>query len=129
MRRDAKTKTDYRAKADAAWHGAPPDWVQELAAYASAHTGAAAGKAIGYSGAVVTQVIGNKYPGDLKRVELKVRGALMAETVTCPVLGDIRRDRCLDEQAMPFLATSSIRSKLFRACRNGCPHSRIGGQS
>lgn len=120
-----KTRTDYLTTVMVAWKGKAPDWVIELAAEATRTSGVMAAKKIGYAGAVVTQVCRNKYPGDLSRVEAKVRGALMGETVTCPVLGDIGRHRCLDEQKMPFSAASSIRAKLFRACRNGCPHSRI----
>jgi hypothetical protein len=125
-----RSKTDFAAKAVAAWGDALPDWVAELARYASETSGTLAADAIGYSPAVVTHVIGNAYKGDLARVEDKVRGALMGMVVACPVLGEIGRNRCLDEQKTPFSASSSIRSKLYRACRSGCPHSRIlGGAS
>jgi hypothetical protein len=70
-------------------------------------------------------VFANAYTGDLARVEAKVRGALMGATVVCPILGEIGRDVCLDEQKKPNTGASSIRSKLYRACRAGCPHSRI----
>jgi hypothetical protein len=118
-------KTDFVAIARAAWGDALPDWVEELAEEATRSTGVAVAKKIGYAGAVVTQIVRRKYPGDIARVEQKVRGALMGATVVCPILGEIGRDRCLDEQKMPNSATSSIRSKLYRACRSGCPHSRI----
>lgn len=120
-----RTKTDYLAIIEAAWKGAAPDWVIELAAEASRTSGVQTAHKIGYSSAVVTQVCGNKYPGDLGRVAEKVRGALMGVTVLCPILAEIRRDRCLDEQRMPFSASSALRVKLFHACRNGCEHARI----
>jgi hypothetical protein len=116
---------DYIAKARAAWGDALPDWVEELATYASAWSGTLAAQKIGYSPAVVTHVIANSYKGDLSAVEGKVRGALMGEEVICPVLGAIGRNVCLDEQAKPGHATSSIRSKVYRACRAGCVHSRL----
>jgi hypothetical protein len=117
--------TDFVAKARASWDGRPPAWVTALAEEATRSSGARAAKRIGYSPAVVTHVIANTYTGDLKRVAEKVRGALMGVTVQCPVLGEIGRDRCLDEQAVGFCGTSSIRSRLYRACRSGCPHSQL----
>lgn len=120
-----KTKVDFLAKAEAAWGKALPDWVRELALEANRTTSARTAQRIGYSGAVLSHVFAKNYPGDIARVEAKVRGALMGLTVDCPVVGEIGRDRCLDEQKMGNTGASSIRAKLFRACRNGCPHSRI----
>ena len=108
------------------WQGAP-EWVMQLAAEADRTTLTAAAARIGYSVGLVSQVIRAKYPGDLEKVEIAVRGALMGETVGCPVLGEIGRDRCLHEQGMPRAATSAIRARLYHACRSGCPHSRIKG--
>jgi hypothetical protein len=120
-----RTKVDFVAIARAAWGDALPDFVLALAEEATATAGTRAAARIGYSPAVVTHVIRNHYTGDMERVAGKVRGALMGENVTCPVLGEIGRNRCLDEQRKPFTATSSIRSKLYRACRSGCPNSRL----
>lgn len=122
---------DFVAKAQAAW-GDLPDWVEALAEQAAATSGTLAAGKIGYSPAVVSHVLANTYKGDIAAVEAKVRGALMGETVVCPILGAIGRDHCLDQQKKPRVATSSIRSKTWRACRSGCPHSRLklanGGQ-
>lgn len=118
-------RVDFVAKARTAWGKALPDWVAELALLASNTSQAAAAECIGYSPPVVSQVIGRTYRGDLGRVEAKVRGALMNEIVACQVLGEIGLDQCLDEQAKPFAATSSVRARVFRACRAGCPHSRL----
>jgi hypothetical protein len=117
--------TDFEAKARLSWGGDVPDWVEELAKLAGRASAKVAAERIGYSIAVVSNVIANKYPGDLGRVEEKVRGALMGATVSCPVLGEIGRDVCLDEQKKPFSASSSIRAKLYRACRAGCEHARL----
>ena len=102
-----------------------PDWVEVLAREANRTTSAKTALRIGYSGAVVSHVFANDYPGDIARVEMKVRGALMSATVMCPVLGEIGLDRCLDEQKMGNTGASSIRARLYRACRGGCLHSRI----
>jgi hypothetical protein len=114
----------FLAKATAAWKELP-DWVAELALIADQRGLKGAGAAIGYSTSAVSYVLANSYTGDLRRVEEKVRGALMGLTVTCPVLGEIGRDQCLDHQRRPFAATNAIRTRLYHACRSGCPHSRL----
>ena len=110
-----------------AWGEPLPDWIEVLAGEAERTTGAAAARRIGTSGGLVSQVLRGKYPGDLAAVEARVRGALMGQVVECPVLGEIGRDRCLREQGMPRIATSAVRSRLWHACRAGCPHSRLKG--
>ncbi|MBB99162.1 MAG: transcriptional regulator [Rhodobacteraceae bacterium] len=113
-------------KAAAAW-GEAPDWIRELALLADREGLSSAGVRIGYSAATTSQVINAKYRGDLGRVEERVRGALMGLSVACPVLGDLSRDLCLDWQAKGYAPTSAHRVRMFRACRSGCPHSRIKG--
>lgn len=116
----------FAAKAAAAW-GETPEWVLQLAAEADRSTVTAAARRVGYSTGAISQIIGAKYPGDLGKVETAVRGALMGETVDCPVLGEIGRDYCLQQQGMPRATTSAIRTRLYNACRSGCPHSRLKG--
>lgn len=123
----SRTKTDFLAKVRASYGPDLPDWVEELAMHASSNSAVMTAKKLGYSPAVLSHVFANSYAGDLARVEDKVRGALMGAMVICPILGEIGRDHCLDQQKKPFQATSSIRSKIYRACRNGCSHSRISG--
>ena len=118
-------KADFVVKAREAWGEKLPDWVLVLAEDATLNGLAGAAKTIGYSAGLVSYVLANKYAAGIDRIEAKVRGALMGAVVGCPVLGEIGRDHCLDEQAKPRLATSSVRSRLYRACRSGCPHSRL----
>jgi len=119
-------KTAFVANAISSWgEGDIPEWVVVLAQEAERSSATAIAQRIGYSVAVVSAVIRANYAGDLSKVEAKVRGAFMGETVDCPVVGEIARDRCLDEQARPFSASSSMRTALYRACRGGCPHSRL----
>ena len=113
-----------REVATEAW-GALPDWVEALVSEVERTNGARTAARIGYSGGVVSQVLRRTYAGDVGSVEAAIRGALMGETVDCPVLGEIGRDRCLHEQDMPRAATSAVRTRLYRACRSGCPHSRL----
>lgn len=117
-------RIDFVANVIEAWK-TPPDWVLELAMEAVRTTATKAAKRIGYSPAVLSAVFANKYKGSLKVVEARVRGALMGLTVNCPVVGEIGRDRCLNEQRMGMTGASSVRARLYRACRGGCEHSRL----
>jgi hypothetical protein len=114
-------------KASTAWGETMPDWVLILAETCQKTNQSAVAKRLDYSPAVVSSILANNYKGDVGRVELVVRGALMAETVPCPALGDIARNVCLEWQGKPYAATSSHRVAMFRACRNSCPYSRIAG--
>jgi hypothetical protein len=123
-----KDARSFEQKAIEAYGGELPEWVGELARFADAEGLGGAGKRINYSKSAVSNVLNNKYSGgDLARVEAMVRGALMAETVDCPILNDIGRDRCLIEQKEEFRATSAFRAQLYHACRSGCPHARKTG--
>jgi hypothetical protein len=121
------TTLTMQDKAANAWGGTAPDWVGELAAMAQTQGLNACASRLGYSPAVISQTIGNKYGGDLSKVEDKVRGALMGATVACPILGEIGRDNCLDWQRKPRAVTNAIRTRVYRACRSGCPHSKLKG--
>lgn len=112
-------------KAELAWGPSMPEWVRELAALADRDGLRGCERLIGYSYTTISQAIANKYRGDVSRIEQKVRGALMGETVTCPVQGQIARNVCLDWQRKPRAVTNPFRTKVYRACRNGCPHSRL----
>lgn len=122
-------KPSYVAKARAAWGNDIPAEVTMLAEEAERTTADKVAKRIGYSGAVVSQLISNKYPGDVERVKAKIRGALMNAMVRCPAVGEIALDYCLDQQKMPNTGASSVRALIYRNCRGlgvpRCIHSRI----
>lgn len=124
----SRAATDFTSKARAAWGGTPPEWVEALAAEATRTSASAVAVRLGYSPPVISEVIANRYRGDVQGVAEAVRGAFLGAEVGCPVLGSIGRDHCLEQQRKPFMATSSVRTRLYRACRGGCPHSRIGGE-
>lgn len=120
-------RTDDRSfveKAAAAWGEPMPDWVAALASHADKAGLAGCAALTRYSRSAMSNVLNAKYRGDVGEIEQRVRGALMSETVGCPVLGEIGRDRCLQEQDEPFRATSAYRVRLYHACRGGCPHAR-----
>lgn len=114
-------------KARAAWGEAMPDWVAALADAADATSQAQVADRLGYSAAVVSCVLRDRYAGDLASVRQAVEGALMRASVDCPVLGELRADRCLAEQRKPLSASSPQRVRLWRACRS-CQHARAQRQ-
>ena len=115
-------------RAGRAWGRPLPEWVQALAEACDEGTQAGAARTIGYSPATVNQVLAGTYKGNLEAVEGAVRGAYLEMTVACPVLREIPRNRCLAIQRQPLASTSPLRVRLWRACRSGCPNSRIGVQ-
>lgn len=127
MKKPSFEKRDPLDVANAAWGAEMPAWVEALALEARRTSAAATAARIGYSGSVVSSVLANKYKGRIDHVRERVSGALMGVTVECSVLGEIARDRCIDEQSRGFSSSSSVRARLYRACRSGCPHSRHAG--
>lgn len=102
-----------------AWGGRAPDW---LLALAQAADGGMSRRRlaglIGYSPTAVSQALSGKYRGSTQKMEAAVRAALMNDTVQCPVLGEISGEQCLQEQKKPLVATSGMRVRLWRACRD-----------
>lgn len=101
------------------------DWISELAAACERLGQKEVAKRIGYSPSVISQVLNNKYPGDLDRVQAQIEGVLMKRVVDCPVLGEITLDVCRGHQKRKFSTTNPMRVQMYRACRNGCPHSTL----
>ncbi len=115
----------FSTKIATAWNNAAPDWIEELAALTDRYALKAAGQKIGYSSTAVSNVLNNKYKGDLTAVEDAVRGALMGLNVNCPAQGEISKNVCLDWQKKPRGNSDSTSVRVYRACRAGCHHSRL----
>ena len=78
------------------------------------------------STAQVSQVVNGKYAAHrVDTFRAKFEGAFMGYCVTCPVVGELARDRCIEFQQRDFCATNPTRVQLFHACRSGCEYSRI----
>lgn len=120
-----KAAVDHVAKAHSSWGESIPEWIITLAHACNRSSQSAVAKDLGYSGSAISLVIGNAYNGDLGRIEQMVRGAFMAETVVCPILGEMTRDVCQTWQKKHFSTASSHRVRMYQACRNGCRNSRI----
>lgn len=122
----ARKTTDFVARAREGW-GEAPDWVLVLAEACATSTQAAVAKQLGYSASAISATLVNSYRGDVGEIAERVRGLLMAAEVECPRKGRMNRNTCLQWQAKPFAPTSSDRVAMFRACRSGCPHSKLKG--
>lgn len=109
-------------RAQRAWGANPPDWIAVLARKCDEDgSQARVGERLGVSPAVVNQLLGRSYMGRMDRMEQRVRGVLLKETVACPVLGPILKSDCLDYQKRVFRATNSTRVKLHQTCPT-CPN-------
>lgn len=117
----------YSAAAVAAehWGDAAPDWVRALAKACDETSNRVAAEAIGRSASVISQVLRRSYPGSMEEVERRVRGAFMDLTVDCPIEGEISTAACARFQDMPRPNGDARLVRIFRACRSGCPHSRL----
>ena len=78
------------------------------------------------STALVSMVVNGKYAEHrITDFKEKFEGEFMGHCVMCPVVGELTRNRCLAFQSREFCATNPTRVQLYRACRDGCEHSRI----
>lgn len=114
--------------ARAAWGDALPDWVEQMALHCTASSQNKVAAKLGRSAALVSQVLRNKYPGDLARIEELFRGHFMAETLRCPELGVLPLHECHDWQAKArrFQSSNTLRVRMYRACHR-CARFRKGG--
>ncbi|WP_121064686.1 hypothetical protein [Chachezhania antarctica] len=111
--------------ARAAWGPEIPDWVVTLARECAQASQNKVAAQLGYSAALVSQVLRRKYPGDLRAVETAVRGAYEEFVIACPALGEIAPKLCQEwrGKARKYSNENSQRVRMFRAC-NACPHFR-----
>ncbi|MGJ8609676.1 MAG: hypothetical protein ACSHWY_01185 [Octadecabacter sp.] len=111
-------------RAKEAWGNDVPDVVKAIVAACDAPNSSQnkVAKRLGYSTAVVSQIISKKYPGDLQGIAQRVRMILMGSTVECPVDGTIPETTCVEWKNNAKTLTSSNPTvvKMFRQCRK-CP--------
>lgn len=104
------------------WGPDMPDWVERLARECARTTQVAVGQKLGRSGSLISQVLRNRYQGDMYGVEDAVRGAFMHATVSCPALGTLPTDECQSwrRKARGGIRTNALRVRMLNAC-NSCP--------
>lgn len=116
-------------RARAAWGPAAPDWVLLLAESCDVDGRGTVQRRIGYGATTLSQVLSNKYGASLEKVERAVRDSFAGKTVACPGLQGEQIDalRCRELQQMKpaRCAGNPSLSRVWRACRAGCPHSYL----
>ena len=101
-----------------------PDWLRALRRAVERDGMKKVAQQLGRSKGGISDVLNGKYGASTKRIEERVRGALMNKRIECPQLGEIPPGTCQDWQDKPFAATNPERVQMYRACRNGCRHFR-----
>ena len=114
--------SDLMETVHAAWGPLCPDWVITLARACGETSQNKVALKIGRSGALVSQVLRAKYPGDLSAVEELVRGHFENAVVDCPALGFLPTHECRmwRDRAKAFVSSNSLRVQMYRACAK-CP--------
>jgi DNA-binding transcriptional regulator YdaS (Cro superfamily) len=104
-----------------------PEWLMALKTACLESSQAAVARRLGLSPSTTSQVLNGAYKGNVKRIQTLIEGRLMNQTVVCPIAGDLPKHKCQDHQARPLcMATvNPLFSRLYRACRSGCPHSQL----
>ena len=102
------------------WH-VVPDWVEALAQESLRTSQAKAAGRIGRSPAVVSQVLRNRYTGDMGCVEARVRGAFMNGKIDCPVFGEMSLLKCREWQALARENSPSLHNPARVMMADACP--------
>jgi hypothetical protein len=108
--------------ARAAWGVPLPDWIEALAIECGRTSQSKVAKALDRSGALISQVLHKKYPGNLSAIEERFRGVFLNSCVSCPALGEMPSHQCQDwrVKAREFAPGNPLRTRMFRACGK-CP--------
>jgi predicted transcriptional regulator len=78
--------------------GSNQNWLAALRAEVARTSGARTALRLGISEATVSQVLSGKYAADTQRIARRVRGALLGETVECPVALEMPMHKCQEIQ-------------------------------
>lgn len=102
-------------------------WLTVLREACQAGSQAAVARRLGVSPAMINQALKGVYKGDIRRLQTLVEGGLMNQTVDCPVIGRLAKHKCLEHQTRDgrFATANPLNMDLYRACRSGCPHSKL----
>lgn len=103
-------------------HDPCPDWIEALAQECDRTSQNKAAARLGYTPGAISAVLRGKYGASTGSIEQTVRGALMAETLDCPALGEIGKQTCLKwrRKSRVFSNANSLSVTMYRACTR-CP--------
>lgn len=104
-----------------------PDWLMALRDACAETSQSVVARRLGVSPTMINQTLKGAYKGNLSRLQALVEGIYLRQVVDCPIAGDLPKDRCLEHQARDrrYAFVNPLYSKLYRACRAGCPFSRL----
>ena len=103
------------AKARKAW-GTPPDWVTVLANASDRSSQAQVARLLAINSGYISYVLRNQNPQYHQPVEYAVRGKLMAETISCPVMGEIDQSLCVRHRKSRVPAVLPEERQLRSTC-------------
>ncbi len=103
------------------WGKEAPSWIKRLAAQCDKTSQSDVSRKIGRTGAVISQILNNKYGAGLDKTEQRFQAVFGGGPYQCPVLGEISGERCLKEQEAPYRNYNHVVVDLYRACRR-CPN-------
>lgn len=108
-------------------HVPDEDWLDTLRSACAASSQAAIARRLDVSAAMVSQALKGTYKGNLNRLQTKVEGILQTKTVDCPVMDNLPRHKCQEYQDRDPKLTygNPLILQFYRACRSGCPHSKL----
>lgn len=101
---------------------AEADWLAVLRERCRRESQAAVARRLRCSSGTVSQLLSGSYGADTRRLEARVRGTLMAETVACPVLGELARDACARAQRSGSRAHAGPVGRELRLICPTCPN-------
>lgn len=106
-----------------AW-GTVPDWLEALIAACDkpGSSQSKVAKELGRTPGVISEVMRNRYKGDMKDFEDRVRAVYFETQIKCPALDWISTADCLQwRDEATELKQGAMMVRMYRAC-NACPH-------
>jgi transcriptional regulator with XRE-family HTH domain len=100
-------------------------WLDELRRQINATSLTAVSKAMGVSKTTISQLANGKYGADTAKMQVLVESVYMGHTVTCPVLGEIPKHKCMAHQNTKHVGSQPNAIRLWKACRSDCPNSEL----
>jgi len=121
------TPKDHLETARAAWGEDMPEEVRALAeACVTLGSQRKVAAVIRQSDTVISCVLNRKYKGSYDNVFAAIRAMFLRQAVHCPGIdAEITGAQCTQYQRMES-PSGSDEVRIYRACRQGCPHSTIG---
>lgn len=107
------------------WGADMPEWIEALVRACDETSQNRVAVRVGYTGAVVSEVIRNRYKGRTDRFEERFRAIFLDGAVACPALGEIGAEACLRwrDRGAELNSSSPAVVRMFRACAM-CPRNR-----